>query len=208
MPPQIVITHSLLQYVALTALALVVATFLVTRIFYVRRIGKCMAQNLALQQRVEELNSRVQRADVRTPVEPVRTGRASQVVAVIAAIGGLSALVAATTPIIHDFLQGGYTQCKTNLSKSKELLSFDASQWQAAESIPVNTKNLSKKDIITLGQRLVQNSARDTIAITYDGTSPAIIDSERTVTIALTLEKPSTGVRLLVLPIRAPEQKK
>ena len=194
------ISSTILQYLALTALALVVATFLVTRIFYVRRIARCQAQNSALERDLIDLRNRHQ-VEGRKSSLPAPAGRGSQVVAIIAAVGGLSALVAAMTPIAHDFLQGQYTQCDVQLKTSKEVLMFEPNLWKAALAVPVSTNGISKKDGINLGQNAVYNSSKDSFRVKYDGTSPAIIDSDRTVSITLTLEKPSAGIRLLVRPI-------
>jgi hypothetical protein len=208
MPTGLPITNTILEYLALTAVALVVATFLVTRIFYVRRIAKCQTQNRALQHEIVDLRGKmIQQTDVRK-AEPVQTGRGQQIVAIIAAIGGLSALVAATAPIAHDLLQGQYTQCEAQLKSSKEVLNFDPNLWKAALAVPVSTNAVTRKEVINLGQNVVHNSNRDSFSVKFDGTSPAIIDSDRSVTIILTLDRPSTGVRLLVRPIRPQETAK
>jgi hypothetical protein len=200
MPTPGPISNTILQYLALTALALVVATFLVTRIFYVRRIARCQAQNRSLERDLVDLRNRNQ-IEGQKSSQPAAAGRSSQVVAIIAAIGGLSALVAAMTPIAHDWLQGQYTQCDAELKASKDVLMFEPNLWKAALAVPVSTNGITKKDGVSLGQNAVHNSTKDSFSAKYDGSSPAIIDSDRTVSITLILEKPYTGIRLLVRPL-------
>jgi hypothetical protein len=200
--------NSDLRYLALSALLLILTTFLVTRILYVRRIAKCQAQNLSLQQKIQllELHSRIEQTVTRKPPQPVQTPKWQQVIATIAAVGSLSALVLATTPVITQILL--YYQGKTELTLAKEVLTFAPHQWREAESASRDTKDLQKKEVAHLKDDLVYNSTRDTISVAYDGHSPAIIDSEKSITIAFKLDNPSTGLRLLVRPIRAPGSNK
>jgi len=111
MPPSIVITTRVLEYLAAVAFGLVATTFLITRIFYVRRIARCKAEVRALEREMLELHGRIQSTETRVQPVPAPAGRGQQLVAIIAAIGGLSALVAATSPLIHDFLEGKYHYC-------------------------------------------------------------------------------------------------
>jgi hypothetical protein len=123
------------------------------------------------------------------------------VAATIAAVGSLSALVLAMTPVFTQVLQ--YYQGKTELTLAKEVLTFDPHLWRAAEGVYRDTASIQKKEIVHLKDDLLYNSARDSISVAYDGRSPAIIDSDKSITISFKLESPSTGLRLLVRPIRA-----
>lgn len=215
MPPSIVITTKVLEYLATVAFGLVATTFLVARIFYVRRIARCEAGTRALERELKDLHGKIRMAEEKPKTEQSPAGRGQQIAAVIVAIGGLSALVAATTPLVHDFLEGKYKECNVALTDSqndvvrlKGLLAFDANQWLAAEAVEVPIQQSAHKQIITLGQKRINNSGRASIAVTYDGVSPSMIDSDKSVTIVITLQNPSTGVRLLVRPIRTQNTKK
>jgi hypothetical protein len=106
MPPSIVITTKVLEYLAAVALGIVATTFLITRIFYVRRIARCKPEMRALEREMLGLHGRLKSTETRAQPALAPAGRGQQLVTIIAAIGGLSALVAATTPLVHDFLEG------------------------------------------------------------------------------------------------------
>jgi hypothetical protein len=197
-----------IRYLALSGLLLILTTFLVTRILYVRRIAKCQAQNLSLRQQIQllELHNRIEQTVTGKAAQPVQTPKWQQIVATIAAVGSLSVLILAATPVITQILQ--YYQGKTELMLAKEVLTFAPHQWREAENASRDTKNLQKKEVVHLTDDLIYNSTRDSISVTYDGHSPAIIDSEKSITIAFKLDNPSTGLRLLVRPIRAPGSNK
>jgi hypothetical protein len=214
MPPSILITTKVLEYLAAVAFGLIATTFLITRVFYVRRIAKCKAGTRALEQQIQDLHrSRMTETKSQPVAAPSGTGQ--QLVAIIVAIGGLSALVAAATPLVHDFLEGKYTQCtasladaKNDLTKLEQLMDFDPTQWRAAEAVRVPNQQAARNQTILLGNNKIESSDRDTIAVTYDGESPAFIESDRSVKITMTLKKPSNGVQLLVRPIRVQNPKK
>ena len=55
----IAITPTVLEYLALVAFGLIATTFLVARIFYVRRIAKCKATTRTLEREVLELHGKI-----------------------------------------------------------------------------------------------------------------------------------------------------
>jgi hypothetical protein len=214
MPPSIVITTRVLEYLAAVALGLIATTFLITRIFYVRRIARCKAGMRTLEREMQDLHGRIKSTEASVQPVPAPAGRGQQLVAIIAAIGGLSALVAATTPLVHDFLEGRYSQCNAALKDTRSVLTrlegvvtFDANEWLAAEDVKVLVHQSTQKQTIVLSQNRIDNSGAS-IAVSYDGMSPAIIDSDKSVTIAMALQNPTAGVRLLVRPIRVQPAKK
>lgn len=83
------------------------------------------------------------------------------------------------------------TDTKSVLTRLEGLVKFDANQWLAAEDVKVPIRQSTQKQTIVLSQNRIDNSGRTSSAVTYDGMSPAIIDSDKSVTIAITLQNPS-----------------
>ena len=63
------------------------------------------------------------------------------------------------------------------------VVTFDANEWLAAEDVKVLVHQSTQKQTIVLSQNRIDNSGAS-IAVSYDGMSPAIIDSDKSVTIA------------------------
>ena len=207
MPTSIAITPKVLEYLSLIVFGIIATTFLVTRIFYVRRIAKCKATVRTLEQQALELHSKVRLTE--TKLHPAPAAKTQQFIAVIVALGSLSALVAASTQFLHESMNSesctaSLRQTKESVDKLKGILIFDERRWAVAEDSVIAPEPSSQKQSFKLGEHRIDNSGKGPISITYDGLSPAIIDSDKSVTINMTLKKPATGVRLLIRPIRAP----
>jgi hypothetical protein len=87
------------------------------------------------------------------------------------------------------------------------LLGFDEGGWLGAQQVVVKPAPV-KRQSVALGNNTIRNENYDSLKLDYDGTSPGIIESVKTVTMTITLGDKSSGVRMLVRPIRDPDKKR